>query len=31
MNWDWEKLKGQQQKMGGTPPQMDEFIENLKI
>ncbi|HJO63337.1 MAG TPA: FtsH protease activity modulator HflK [Desulfobacterales bacterium] len=30
MNWDWDKLKGQQQKMGGTPPQMDEFIEKFK-
>lgn len=33
MSWDWEKLKEQQQKMGGgknVPPQMDEFINKLK-
>ncbi|MFQ5483829.1 MAG: FtsH protease activity modulator HflK [Desulfobacterales bacterium] len=30
MNWDWDKLKQQQQKMGGKPPQMDEFIEKVK-
>jgi membrane protease subunit HflK len=30
MNWDWEKLKEQQQRMGGGPPQMDEFIKKFK-
>ena len=31
MNWDWEKLKEQQRKMGGgPPPQMDEFLQRIK-
>ena len=30
MNWDWEKLKQQQQSRGPTPPQMDEVVKNLK-
>ncbi len=30
MNWDWEKLKEQQQKMGGKPPQMDEIFKKFK-
>jgi len=33
MSWDWEKLKEQQQKMGGgknVPPQMDEVLNKLK-
>jgi len=30
MNWDWEKLKQQQQRMGGKPPQMDEIFNKLK-
>ncbi len=33
MSWDWEKLKKQQQGMGGMrpiPPQMDEIVERLK-
>jgi len=31
MNWDWEKLKQQQQKKGpGVPPQMDEILQQLK-
>lgn len=30
MNWDWDKLKEQQQQRGGVPPQMDEFFEKLK-
>jgi len=33
MSWDWEKLKEQQQKMGGgknVPPQMDEIFNKLK-
>ena len=29
MNWDWEKLK-QQQNQGGIPPQMDEFVKQVK-
>ncbi|MFC1886622.1 FtsH protease activity modulator HflK [Thermodesulfobacteriota bacterium] len=29
MNWDWEKLK-QQQSQGGIPPQMDEFVKQVK-
>jgi len=31
MNWDWEKLKEQQQRMGGgKPPQMDEIFKKFK-
>ncbi len=31
MNWDWDKLKDQQQQQGGgVPPQFDEFLEKLK-
>jgi membrane protease subunit HflK len=30
MAWDWDKLKEQQQKMGGGPPQMDEFVKKFK-
>lgn len=30
MSWDWEKLKEQQQTKGGVPPQMDEFVKQLK-
>ena len=31
MSWDWEKLKEQQQKMGGgVPPNVDEFVQKLK-
>jgi membrane protease subunit HflK len=30
MNWDWDKLKEQQQQRSGVPPQMDEFLEKLK-
>jgi len=31
MNWDWDKLKDQQQQQGGgVPPQFDEFFEKLK-
>jgi membrane protease subunit HflK len=30
MNWDWDKLKEQQQQQGGVPPQFDEFFEKLK-
>jgi membrane protease subunit HflK len=30
MSWDWEKLKQQQQRRGGTPPQMDELVEKFK-
>jgi len=30
MNWDWEKLKEQQQRMGGKPPQMDEILNKFK-
>jgi modulator of FtsH protease HflK len=30
MNWDWEKLKDQQQQKGGVPPQVDEFFEKMK-
>jgi len=29
MNWDWEKLK-KQQSGGGIPPQMDEFVKQVK-
>ncbi len=30
MNWDWEKLKEQQQQQSGVPPQLNEFFEKLK-
>lgn len=33
MTWDWDKLKGQQQRSGGgapMPPQMDEIVTQLK-
>jgi membrane protease subunit HflK len=30
MNWDWDKLKEQQQRSGGRPPQMDEILGKLK-
>jgi membrane protease subunit HflK len=31
MNWDWEKLKEQQQsKTGGVPPQMDEIVKQFR-
>jgi membrane protease subunit HflK len=30
MSWDWEKLKQQQQRRGGSPPQMDELVEKFK-
>jgi modulator of FtsH protease HflK len=31
MSWDWEKLKEQQQKMGGgVPPNVDEFVQRVK-
>jgi len=31
MNWDWEKLKRQQQGSGGgVPPQMDDFLKKVK-
>ncbi|MDL1988962.1 MAG: FtsH protease activity modulator HflK [Deltaproteobacteria bacterium] len=32
MSWDWEKLKQQQQKTGGSgvPPQVDEILKNIK-
>ena len=34
MTWDWEKLKQQQQKTGGSgsgvPPQVDEILKNIK-
>jgi len=30
MNWDWEKLKQQQQQKAPVPPQMDEFIKKFK-
>lgn len=29
MNWDWDKLKSQQSG-GGMPPQMDEFVKQVK-
>ena len=29
MNWDWEKLKAQQEK-GSMPPQMDEILQKFK-
>ena len=30
MNWDWDKLKEQQQQRSGVPPQVDEFFEKMK-
>ncbi len=31
MSWDWEKLKEQQQRMGGgVPPNVDEFVQKIK-
>ena len=30
MNWDWDKLKDQQQQRSGVPPQVDEFFEKMK-
>jgi membrane protease subunit HflK len=31
MSWDWEKLKEQQQRMGGgVPPSVDEFVQKMK-
>ncbi len=30
MSWDWEKLKEQQQKTGGKPPQWDDIIRKFK-
>ncbi len=30
MNWDWEKLKGQQQGGSPLPPQLDEYLQKLK-
>jgi len=30
MNWDWDKLKEQQQRSSGRPPQMDEMIGKLR-
>lgn len=30
MNWDWEKLKAQQQSRGGAPPQVDELLNKIK-
>jgi modulator of FtsH protease HflK len=30
MSWDWEKLKEQQQRMGASPPQMDDIIKKFK-
>lgn len=30
MSWDWEKLKEQQQKRGGSPPQMEEILAQVK-
>ncbi|GBC59315.1 HflK protein [Desulfonema ishimotonii] len=29
MSWDWEKLKEQQRKRDGLPPQMDEFVKKF--
>ncbi len=29
MSWDWEKLRGQQQKRGEVPPQIDEFFKKI--
>ncbi len=30
MNWDWEKLKEQQHKMGGKPPGVDEILNKFR-
>jgi modulator of FtsH protease HflK len=30
MSWDWEKLKEQQQRMGTSPPKMDDIIKKFK-
>jgi membrane protease subunit HflK len=30
MSWDWDKLKEQQQKMGGKPPQWDDITRKFK-
>ena len=30
MNWDWDKLKQQQNRGGGMPPQMDELVKQVK-
>ncbi len=30
MNWDWEKLKGQQQGKSPLPPQLDEYLQKIK-
>lgn len=31
MSWDWDKLKGQQQKMGGgVPPNVDEIVQKIR-
>jgi len=30
MNWDWDKLKQQQQNKNNIPPQMDEFLNKIK-
>jgi len=30
MNWDWDKLKAQQQGRDGKPPQMDDILKNFK-
>ncbi|MGB5424078.1 MAG: hypothetical protein WBN03_18075, partial [Desulfobacterales bacterium] len=31
MSWDWEKLKEQQQKMGGgAPPNVDEIVQKIR-
>jgi membrane protease subunit HflK len=30
MNWDWEKLKQQQESRGNVPPQMDELVKKFK-
>jgi modulator of FtsH protease HflK len=30
MNWDWDKLKEQQQQRSGMPPQVDAFFEKIK-
>lgn len=30
MSWDWEKLKQQQGRGGGVPPQMDEIVDRFK-
>lgn len=30
MNWDWDKLKEQQQRTGGGPPQWDELVKKFR-